>query len=285
MRRRSETIKRIMVGVDGSAASLDALRWAVRLRRRWRQGHRRQRLCPGHHRTLARLRQAAAWRSRAAADRLVRQRHPPGISRFPAGRRRPERPARRGCSGRRPPGRRHPGRRWLRPPPPGQRRPPFRPPYPGSLGHRSHQRRRPSGCRIVVGVDGSPGSAAALAFCAILAPLLATPVVAVYVDEPFVEWISESVSRSWLRSAEAEVRAVGFAHRRPRCPGDRRGGSRHSSDRRAAPGHRRRAGHLAVVGPGGSVVSAGCGSVVFRSSSCTTPGAAVVMVPQRPGSA
>jgi nucleotide-binding universal stress UspA family protein len=60
--------------------------------------------------------------------------------------------------------------------------------------------------RIVVGVDGSAGSAAAVAFCAMLAPRLAAPVVAVYADEPFVEWISESVARTWRRSAEAEVR-------------------------------------------------------------------------------
>jgi nucleotide-binding universal stress UspA family protein len=60
--------------------------------------------------------------------------------------------------------------------------------------------------RIVVGVDGSAGSAAAVAFCATLAPLLAATVVAVYADEPFAEWISESVSRSWHRSAEAEIR-------------------------------------------------------------------------------
>src|SRR5438270_591619 len=60
--------------------------------------------------------------------------------------------------------------------------------------------------RIVVGVDGSTGGAAAVAFCATLAPLLAATVVAVYADEPFAGWISESVSRSWHRSAEAALR-------------------------------------------------------------------------------
>lgn len=60
--------------------------------------------------------------------------------------------------------------------------------------------------RIVVGVDGSAGSAAAVAFCATLARLLAAPVVAVYASEPFAEWMSESASRSWSRSAEAEIR-------------------------------------------------------------------------------
>ena len=60
--------------------------------------------------------------------------------------------------------------------------------------------------RIVVGVDGSTGSAAAVAFCATLAPLLTANVVAVYADEPFAEWISASATRSWHRSAEVEVR-------------------------------------------------------------------------------
>ncbi len=60
--------------------------------------------------------------------------------------------------------------------------------------------------RIVVGVDGSAGSAAAVEFCATLAPLLAATVVAVYADEPLVEWVSGSSARSWSRFAESEVR-------------------------------------------------------------------------------
>jgi len=60
--------------------------------------------------------------------------------------------------------------------------------------------------RIVVGVDGSAGSAAAVAFCATLAPLLGAPLAAVYAHEPFTEWISDSVSRTWSQSAEAEIR-------------------------------------------------------------------------------
>ncbi len=51
--------------------------------------------------------------------------------------------------------------------------------------------------RLVVGVDGSAGSAAAVAFCATLAPLLTATVVAVYADEPLVEWVSGSSARSW----------------------------------------------------------------------------------------
>jgi nucleotide-binding universal stress UspA family protein len=60
--------------------------------------------------------------------------------------------------------------------------------------------------RLVVGVDGSAGSAAAVAFCATLAPLLTATVVAVYADEPFVEWVSGSSARRWRQSAEGEVR-------------------------------------------------------------------------------
>jgi nucleotide-binding universal stress UspA family protein len=60
--------------------------------------------------------------------------------------------------------------------------------------------------RIVVGVDGSAGGAAAVAFCATLAPRLTATVVAVYANEPIVEWVPETDPRSWRRSAEAKVR-------------------------------------------------------------------------------
>jgi nucleotide-binding universal stress UspA family protein len=60
--------------------------------------------------------------------------------------------------------------------------------------------------RIVVGVDGSAGSAAAVAFCATLAPLVAASVVAVFAFEPFVAWVPETDPRSWHRGAEASVR-------------------------------------------------------------------------------
>lgn len=60
--------------------------------------------------------------------------------------------------------------------------------------------------RIVVGVDGSGGSAAAVNFCATVAPLLGASVVAVYAFEPIIEWVPETDPRSWRRFAEAEVR-------------------------------------------------------------------------------
>jgi nucleotide-binding universal stress UspA family protein len=59
--------------------------------------------------------------------------------------------------------------------------------------------------RIVVGVDGSTGSAAAVTFCATLAPMLGARVVAVYAFEPFAEWVPENDPRSWHRTAEADV--------------------------------------------------------------------------------
>lgn len=60
--------------------------------------------------------------------------------------------------------------------------------------------------RMVVGVDGSDGSAAAVTFCATLAPLLGTKVVAVYAFEPLAEWLPEKDPRSWYRTAEGDVR-------------------------------------------------------------------------------
>jgi nucleotide-binding universal stress UspA family protein len=60
--------------------------------------------------------------------------------------------------------------------------------------------------RIVVGVDGSAGSAAAVAFCATLVPLLSTTVIVVYAFEPFAEWVPENDPQSWRRTAEADVR-------------------------------------------------------------------------------
>jgi nucleotide-binding universal stress UspA family protein len=59
--------------------------------------------------------------------------------------------------------------------------------------------------RIVVGVDGSAGSAAAVTFCARLAPSLGAKVVAVYAFEPFAEWLPENDPESWYRAAEEDV--------------------------------------------------------------------------------
>lgn len=58
---------------------------------------------------------------------------------------------------------------------------------------------------IVVGVDGSPGSAAAIQWCASVAPALGARVVAVLAFEPFVEWVPESDPKSWRRVAEWEM--------------------------------------------------------------------------------
>lgn len=58
---------------------------------------------------------------------------------------------------------------------------------------------------LVVGVDGSPGSRAAVDFCAELAARLSVPVTAVFAFDPLLEWVAESDSRSWRRRAESEV--------------------------------------------------------------------------------
>lgn len=63
--------------------------------------------------------------------------------------------------------------------------------------------RRPD--TIVVGVDGSPGSTAAIAWCARLAPALGARVAAVFAFEPFLEWVPDDDPRSWRRAAQWEV--------------------------------------------------------------------------------
>lgn len=60
--------------------------------------------------------------------------------------------------------------------------------------------------RLVVGVEGSAGSTAAVAFCATLAPVLDATVTAVYAYDPLAEWVPEYDPRSWHRRAEANVR-------------------------------------------------------------------------------
>lgn len=62
---------------------------------------------------------------------------------------------------------------------------------------------RPS--TIVVGVDGSPSSAAALAWCVAMVPVLEAQVTAVWAFEPFLEWVPETDPRSWHRRAEREL--------------------------------------------------------------------------------
>jgi nucleotide-binding universal stress UspA family protein len=207
MRRRSETIQRIMAGVDGSTASLVALRWAVRLAG---AAHGRVTAVNAYAPSTSELppdyakqlrgeaeRRLAGWSATATSpgsvDSLVIDGDPNALLDAAA------RDAdllvvgTRGAGG-------------------------FAHLHLGSVAHHfAHHTQVPLAIvptsaadhevrRLVVGVDGSAGSAAAVAFCATLAPLLAAPVVAVFADEPFVEWISESVSWSWWRSAEAQVR-------------------------------------------------------------------------------
>jgi nucleotide-binding universal stress UspA family protein len=58
---------------------------------------------------------------------------------------------------------------------------------------------------VVVGVDGSPGSLAAVEFCAELAARIGVPVTAVYAFEPFAEWVPESDPSGWHQQARADV--------------------------------------------------------------------------------
>jgi nucleotide-binding universal stress UspA family protein len=58
---------------------------------------------------------------------------------------------------------------------------------------------------IVLGCDGSEGSAAAVGLVAELAPALDVGVTAVHAYEPLVEWVPESDSRSWRHQIEERV--------------------------------------------------------------------------------
>jgi nucleotide-binding universal stress UspA family protein len=210
MRRRSEMIQRIMAGVDGSAASLVALRWAVRLAG---AAHGRvtaanayapstSELTPDYAKQLRgeAERRLADWcvtaTSPGSVDSLLVDGDPNALLDAAA------RDAdllvvgTRGAGG-------------------------FAHLHLGSVAHHfAHHAQLPLAIvptsaadhdvrRIVVGVDGSAGSAAAVAFCAALAPVLAAPVVAVFADEPFVEWISaEAQVRRWVSPIEDNGVAV-----------------------------------------------------------------------------
>ncbi len=67
----------------------------------------------------------------------------------------------------------------------------------------SHERIR----RIVVGLDGSPASAAAAAWVADVAPHLGADVVAVTVEEPILEWTPSWDARNWRRDAVRSLEA------------------------------------------------------------------------------
>ncbi len=58
---------------------------------------------------------------------------------------------------------------------------------------------------IVLGVDGGPGSAAAVAWCADNAPRFDAHVIAVLAEEPFLEWVTDDDPKSWRRQAEQHV--------------------------------------------------------------------------------
>jgi nucleotide-binding universal stress UspA family protein len=58
---------------------------------------------------------------------------------------------------------------------------------------------------MVVGADGSEGSAHALRWCADVARATGAEVIAVYAFEPMVEWVLESDPRSWRPEAEREL--------------------------------------------------------------------------------
>jgi len=87
----------------------------------------------------------------------------------------------------------------------------------GSLSHHlAHLARRPlaiipesaahvAADRIVVGVDGSEGARAATKWVADLASETGAHVRAVYVFEPFAEWVSEADPNSWIRAAQNKL--------------------------------------------------------------------------------
>jgi nucleotide-binding universal stress UspA family protein len=87
----------------------------------------------------------------------------------------------------------------------------------GSLAHHlAHHTTRPLAIvpapgalakleRIVVGVDGSAGSAHAVRWCADLARATNAEVIAVHAVEPVVGWVPESDPRSWRRAAHQEL--------------------------------------------------------------------------------
>ena len=87
----------------------------------------------------------------------------------------------------------------------------------GSLAHHlAHHTTRPLAIvpapgavgafdRVVVGVDGSEGSAHAVCWCADMARAANAEVIAVYAFEPLVEWVMESDPRSWRRAAERKL--------------------------------------------------------------------------------
>jgi nucleotide-binding universal stress UspA family protein len=60
---------------------------------------------------------------------------------------------------------------------------------------------------LVLGVDGTESSAAAVDWCAANAPTLGARVLAVLAYEPFLEWVTDDDPRSWRRQAERHLEA------------------------------------------------------------------------------
>lgn len=200
-------VGRVMVGLDGSGASLDALRWAIRLAEA-AGGHvtavhaftpNASELSPDYYEVLLAEaeRRLALWCAAAAppgpVDSVVVEGDPDALVAAAAEHADLLVVGTRGAGG-------------------------FPRLHLGSVAHHlAHHTTVPLAIvptsavrdavqRIVVGVDGSTGSAAAVAFCATLAPPLAATVVAVHAEEPFAEWVSGSASRNWRRAAEADLR-------------------------------------------------------------------------------
>ena len=216
---RSDTgvpLQRVVVGVDGSAVALDALRWALALAdtagdevsaayafmpppAKGRRGAPEVRRAEAEQRLIG---WCATTGSAASAGPLVVDGHPNALLSTAAHRADLLVVGTRGAGG-------------------------FAHLHLGSVAHYlAHRATVPlaivptSGCadrvaRIVVGVDGSIGSAAAVSFCATLAPLVAATVVAVGALEPFAEWVPETDPRSWHRSAEPTFATGSLPSRRP----------------------------------------------------------------------
>jgi nucleotide-binding universal stress UspA family protein len=58
---------------------------------------------------------------------------------------------------------------------------------------------------IVIGVDGSPGSASAVRWCVEVAPALGASVLAVGVDDPVVEWTTSQDPKNWRQDLERRI--------------------------------------------------------------------------------
>jgi nucleotide-binding universal stress UspA family protein len=61
--------------------------------------------------------------------------------------------------------------------------------------------------RILVGVDGSAGSARAVEWCVTMASALSAEVIAVYGEAPLAEWVSHSDPHSWYQQAREKCEA------------------------------------------------------------------------------